>query len=61
MVKLRDAFDRAAATGEAPVLLVSPQLRAHVRAIVERFRPSTVVLSQAEIFARARIRTVGQV
>ncbi|MCC7281050.1 MAG: flagellar biosynthesis protein FlhA [Acetobacteraceae bacterium] len=61
MTRLRDAFDRAAATGEAPVLLVSPTLRAHVRAIVERFRPSTVVLSQAEIFPRARIRTVGQV
>jgi flagellar biosynthesis protein FlhA len=61
MTRLRDAFDRAAATGEAPVLLTSPSLRAHVRAIVERFRPSTVVLSQAEIFPRARIRTVGQV
>jgi flagellar biosynthesis protein FlhA len=61
MTKLRDAFDRAAATGEAPVLLVSPGLRAHIRAIVERFRPATVVLSQAEIFPRARIRTVGQV
>jgi flagellar biosynthesis protein FlhA len=61
MTRLRDAFDRAAAAGEAPVLLVSPSLRAHVRAIVERFRPSTVVLSQAEIFPRARIRTIGQV
>ena len=61
MTRLRDGFDRAAAAGEAPVLLVSPGLRAHVRAIVERFRPSTVVLSQAEIFPRARIRTVGQV
>ncbi len=61
MTRLRDAFDRAAAAGEAPVLLVSPGLRAHIRAIVERFRPSTVVLSQAEIFPRARIRTVGQV
>ena len=61
MTRLRDAFDRAAAAGEAPVLLVSPGLRAHIRAIVERFRPATVVLSQAEIFPRARIRTVGQV
>jgi flagellar biosynthesis protein FlhA len=61
MTRLRDAFDRAASAGEAPVLLVSPGLRAHVRAIVERFRPATVVLSQAEIFPRARIRTVGQV
>jgi flagellar biosynthesis protein FlhA len=30
-----------------------------VRAIVERFRPSTAVLAHTEIHPRARIRTVG--
>ena len=33
----------------------------HVRAIVERIRPATPVLAQAEIFPRARIRTVGTI
>ena len=47
------------AAGEAPVLLCSGGIRTHVRAIVERLRPATPVLSQAEIFPRARIRTVG--
>jgi flagellar biosynthesis protein FlhA len=28
---------------------------------VERFRPSTVVLSQNEIHAKARIRTLAQI
>ena len=61
MQRLRDAFDAAAAAGEAPVLVCSGGIRAHVRAIVERFRPATTVLSQAEIHPRARIRTLGQV
>ena len=30
-------------------------------AIVERFRPSTVVMSQNEVHPRAKIKTVGQI
>ena len=59
MQKLRDAFDKANAMGEQPVLVCSGAIRAHVRAIVERFRPSTPVLAHTEIHPRARIRTVG--
>ena len=61
MTKLRDAMDRAANSGEAAVLLVGPTIRPHVRAVVERFRAATTVLSQAEIHPRARIRTVGSI
>jgi flagellar biosynthesis protein FlhA len=61
MQKLRAAFDGAAQAGEAAVLLTSGGVRFHVRAIVERIRPSTPVLAQAEIFPRARIRTVGTI
>jgi flagellar biosynthesis protein FlhA len=61
MQRLRDTLDAAAATGEAPVLVCSGAVRAHVRAIVERFRPATPVLAQTEIHPRARIRTVGVV
>jgi flagellar biosynthesis protein FlhA len=61
MQKLRTAFDTAGSAGEAPVLLTSGGIRGHVRAIVERIRPSTPVLAQAEIWPRARIRTVGTV
>jgi flagellar biosynthesis protein FlhA len=49
------------AMGEMPVLLSSGGIRAHLRAVVERIRPSTPVLAQAEIFPRARIRTVGTI
>ena len=61
MLKLRAAFDTAAATGESPVLLTSGRIRGHVRAIVERIRPATSVLAQTEIWPRARIRTVGTI
>ena len=61
MQRLRTAFDAATQAGEAPVLLTSGTIRLHVRAIVERIRPATPVLAQAEIFPRARIRTVGSI
>ncbi len=58
---LRNTFERQAMMGEAPVLLTSPAIRPYVRSIVERFRPMTVVMSQNEVFSKARIKTVGQV
>ncbi len=61
MQRLRDTLDAAVASGESPVLVCSGAVRAHVRAIVERFRPATPVLAQSEIHPRARIRTVGVV
>ncbi len=59
MAAFRRVFEAAVAAGDAPVLLTSGAIRFHVRAIVERIRPATPVLAQAEIFPRARIRTVG--
>jgi flagellar biosynthesis protein FlhA len=61
MQRFRTAFDTAMQAGEAPVLLTGANIRFHVRAIVERIRPATPVLAQTEIFARARIRTVGSI
>jgi flagellar biosynthesis protein FlhA len=58
---IREGFDEAARMGEIPVLLTSPGIRTHVRAIVERFRPHTVVMSQAEVHPRIRLKTVGSV
>jgi flagellar biosynthesis protein FlhA len=59
--RLRTTFDAATAAGEAPVLLTGHNIRVPIRAIVERFRPSIAVLSQKEIFARAKIRNVGTI
>jgi len=61
MAQLQESFEHQAMRGELPVLVTSPAIRPYVRSIIERFRPSTVVLSQNEIHAKARIRTLGQV
>ncbi len=61
IARLRQVFERHAMLGETPVLLTSPLARPYVRSIVERFRPSTPVMSQNEIHPKARIRTVGQI
>ncbi len=58
---VRERFEDAARSGEAPVLLTSPAARPFVRSIVERFRPQTSVMSQAEIHPRVRLKTVGNV
>jgi flagellar biosynthesis protein FlhA len=61
IARLREVFEQHAMRGELPVLITSPVVRPYVRSIIERFRPATVVLSQNEIHAKARIRTLGQV
>jgi flagellar biosynthesis protein FlhA len=58
---IRKEFEKHSSHGETPVLLTSASLRPYVRSIVERFRPITAVVSQNEIHARARIRTIGQI
>jgi len=61
MAAVRDAFERAAREGEAPVLVTSASIRPFVRSLVERFRSQTTVLSQSEIHPRAKLKTVGSV
>lgn len=58
---VRAAFERAAQSGETPVLLTSPMIRPYVRSLIERFRPLTAVLSQNEVHTKARLKAVGQV
>jgi flagellar biosynthesis protein FlhA len=59
--RVRETFDGLAVNGETGVLLTGPLIRPYVRSIVERFRAQTVVMSQNEIHARAKIKTVGQI
>jgi len=61
IAKVRETFDRFAMMGESPALLTSPAVRPYVRSIVERFRPATMVLSQNEIHAKVKIKTLGQI
>ena len=61
IARLTQVFEEQAKLGEAPVLLTSPSIRPYVRSIIERIRPSLVVMSQSEIHPKARIKTVGQI
>ena len=61
ITQVRTVFDELAGQGEAPALLTSPVARPYVRSVVERFRPTTTVISQNEIHPQARIRTLSQV
>jgi flagellar biosynthesis protein FlhA len=58
---VRTTLDKLAMQGDLPIVLTSPAVRPYVRSIIERFRPSTVVLSQNEIYPKARIKTLGQI
>jgi flagellar biosynthesis protein FlhA len=58
---VRDVYEDFIKEGETPVLLTSPNIRPYVRSVVERFRPQTMVMSQNEIHAKAKIKTLGQV
>ncbi len=61
IASVRETYDRLAAGGEIPCMLTNPAIRPFVRSIIERVRPATVVLSQNEIHARARIRALGTI
>ncbi|MDP1730663.1 MAG: flagellar biosynthesis protein FlhA [Devosia sp.] len=61
IVAVQQGFENAAQIGELPVLITSPGIRPHVRAIVERFRPQTVVMSQNEVHPRVRLKTIGAI
>lgn len=58
---VQNSYEAAAQMGEIPVLITSPTIRPHVRSIIERFRPQTVVMSQNEIHPQMRLKTVGAV
>ena len=58
---IQQGFENAAQLGELPVLITSPGIRPHVRAIIERFRPQTVVMSQNEVHPRVRLKTIGAI
>ena len=58
---VRGGFEQHAMLGETPVLLTSPGIRPFVRSIVERFRASTIVMSQNEIHPKVQIKTLGQI
>jgi len=61
IVAIRKTFEKQYMQDETPVLMVSPGIRPFVRFFIERFRPTTVVISQCEIYPKANLLTLDQV
>lgn len=59
--KIKKIYDEQAQRGYIPILMTSAQARPFVRSMLERFRPSTAVMSQNEVHFKAKIRTLGVV
>ncbi|GAN52994.1 flagellar biosynthesis protein FlhA [Tanticharoenia sakaeratensis NBRC 103193] len=59
--RLRVAIEETTTADQAPVLVVGNAIRPGIRSIVERMRPSMMVLAQSEIFPRAKIKTVASI
>ena len=56
---LKTALD--AVQGEQPVVVCSSLIRPHLRTVIARSYPSTVVLAQQEIHPKSRLRALGSV
>ena len=58
---VKDKFNKQLGLGNQAVLLTTPTVRPYVRSLIERFRSSTIVMSQNEIHAKVKIKTVDQI
>ncbi len=61
IAKVKKIYDEQAMRGHIPILMTSASARPYVRSMLERFRPSTAVMSQNEIHFKAKIRTLGSI
>lgn len=57
----RKTFDKLGMIADTSVLVTTTTLRPFIRAIIERVRPATVVMSQNEIYSTAKIQNVMQI
>lgn len=59
--RIGEEMEKVAARGFQTVLLTNPQLRPHVRALVERFLPHLAVMSYTEVSSDAKVQSSGVV
>jgi flagellar biosynthesis protein FlhA len=53
--------EKAMAKNLQPILVTSPQVRRHLKKMMEHFVPSLIVLSQSELLSNMRFRSIGKV
>lgn len=59
--KLTRIFDRIESVGDRAVLVTNALLRPYVHSILERIRPNTIVISQNEVHAKIKIKSLDQI
>lgn len=59
--KSRTLLDNLAIKGHNVAILTSPSIRPYVRAVIERFRPQTHIISQNEIYPKIKLNALGQI
>lgn len=57
----RKVIQESANKDEWPALIVNPDARPYVRAMLERISPNTPIISHNEIYRKVSLKTVGQV
>jgi flagellar biosynthesis protein FlhA len=58
--RCNETYDRLAMMGEMPILVTTAYVRSFIRSILERVRPSVVIMSQNEVHPKVKIRSLGQ-
>lgn len=58
---MRNAAEKAMAMSVQPILVASPQLRRHLKKMVEHFVPALMVLSQTELLSDMKFKSIGEV
>lgn len=57
----QQVYERITMSGAQAVLVTSSSLRPYVRSIIERIRPSTIIMSQNEVHPTVKIQTMAQI
>ena len=58
--QIEAAAERALPEGSRPVVLTSPDVRAHLRRVLARVRADVVVVSHAELMPELRVEPQGR-
>lgn len=53
--------ERVVAEGYQPILLATPNIRRHLRQLIERFAPQVIIISASELTTNVRINSLGSV
>ncbi len=61
LMKVKEQADRAVSMGYQPILLCSTQIRPYFRKLIEKYMPSLIVISHAEIVPGVQVKAIGTV